>query len=113
MAAIPTRSRRRHQRGPSEETGDATGMSAEEAAAAEQWIQDRIAAIEAAGGSDPDAEPPPPPARPDEETGDATGMSAEEAAPPTRTARSADSSEGHRDRAPLARPPPAWRGGSA
>ena len=42
-------------------------MSAEEAAAAEQWIQDRIAAIEAAGGSDPDAEPPPPPARPDEE----------------------------------------------
>jgi hypothetical protein len=38
---------------PDEEAGDAPGMSPEEEAAAEQWIADRIAAIEAAGGADP------------------------------------------------------------
>ncbi len=34
-------------------------MSPEQEAAAEQWIADRIAAIEAAGGADPDEVPPP------------------------------------------------------
>jgi hypothetical protein len=33
----------------------------------EAFVEERIAAIEAAGGVDPDEVPPPPPARPDEE----------------------------------------------
>ena len=36
-------------------------------AAMEAFVEERIAAIEAAGGVDPDEVPPPPPARPDEE----------------------------------------------